>query len=154
MNKRFHDRLVHADRGAEHTGADIRDIGELEQPLNGAVFSVRTMQHGKHDIQPDAGHRRGAARIDLGLRRTPLDGEHSVLAGMRHEVCFAARASGACRFETHMFDDVRRRNCGWRLVGERPAAVLLDADRHRFIPAPVEILDDRCGRGHRHLVLA
>ena len=37
--------LVHADRRGEHAGADVGDVGELEQPLNRAVLAVGSMQH-------------------------------------------------------------------------------------------------------------
>src|SRR3989442_10732929 len=34
FRSRFHRRLVHADRGGEHAGADVRDVGQLEQSLD------------------------------------------------------------------------------------------------------------------------
>ena len=39
-------------------------------------------------------------------------------------------------------------------VGEHPAAVLLDADRHGFVARAIEVLEDGGGRRHRHFVLA
>ena len=36
---------------AKHTRADERDIRELQQALNGAIFAKWTMQNGKDHIQ-------------------------------------------------------------------------------------------------------
>ena len=41
----LHHRLVHADRGRQHAGADVRHVRELEQALHGAVLAVRAVQH-------------------------------------------------------------------------------------------------------------
>ena len=41
---------------AEHAGADIRDVGELEQALNRPVLAVRAVQDGKHDVEAEARH--------------------------------------------------------------------------------------------------
>ena len=51
---------------ASDARADIGDVGELEQPLNRAVFAVGPVQHGKNHVERQAGDRRrrhvGAAR--------------------------------------------------------------------------------------------
>ena len=42
--------LVHAERRAEHAGADVRHAGELEQPLHRAVLAERAVQDRQHDV--------------------------------------------------------------------------------------------------------
>ncbi len=42
--------LVHARRAGQHTRADVRHPGKLEQALDGAVLAVRTVQNGEHDV--------------------------------------------------------------------------------------------------------
>ena len=46
----LHDRLVHRRSGGEHSRADVRDPGQLEQPLQGAVLAVRTVQEREDDV--------------------------------------------------------------------------------------------------------
>ncbi len=43
------DVLVHADRRTEHAGADVGDLGQLQQSLHGAVLTVGAVQHRKND---------------------------------------------------------------------------------------------------------
>ena len=33
-------------------GADVRDVGQLEQPLHRAVLAVRAVQHREDDVEP------------------------------------------------------------------------------------------------------
>ena len=47
----LHDRLVHADRRGEHAGADVGQVGQLEQPLDGAVLAVRAVQDREDDVE-------------------------------------------------------------------------------------------------------
>ena len=63
---RLEDVLVHAERRAEHAGADVRDAGELEQALHRPVLAERAVQHREDDV--DVGERRRdlAARQALG----------------------------------------------------------------------------------------
>ncbi len=46
----LHRDLVHPDRGAEHPRAHVRQAGELEQPLHGAVLAVRTVEQRDHHV--------------------------------------------------------------------------------------------------------
>ena len=80
----LHVRLVHADRGGEHAGADVPDAGHLEHPLDGAVLAPRPVQQREdhvdlaerlrrlrrlvHDEAGRAG-RPGRARSSRGCRR-------------------------------------------------------------------------------------
>ena len=42
-------RLVHRQRRAEHAGPDVGGVGQLEQPLHGAVLAHRAVQQRQHD---------------------------------------------------------------------------------------------------------
>jgi hypothetical protein len=44
-------RLVHAGGGAEHAGADVGDVGEFEEALDGAVFAEGAVEDGEDDVQ-------------------------------------------------------------------------------------------------------
>jgi hypothetical protein len=98
------------------------------------------MEHWKHDIETDAGDRRGASRIRPRVR-TSLDGKHGVFTGMRHKMGFASGADGTGSFEPRLLDDVRggnRRRC---FVSERPPAVLFNADGNGLAMAAVRCDD-------------
>ena len=62
-----------------------------------------------------------------------VDREDRLLARPRDEVHFAPFAHRPRRFEPRLLDHVAGDHHARRLVGERPAAVLLDADRHRLV---------------------
>ena len=57
-------RLVHRQRRAEHAGSDVGGVGELEQPLHGAVLAHRAVQQGQHDGDLVVGVRRPSRRGD------------------------------------------------------------------------------------------
>ncbi len=42
------------DRGGEHARPDIRDVGELEQALHGAVLAVGSVQDRKDHVQRES----------------------------------------------------------------------------------------------------
>ncbi len=42
-------RLVHRQRRAEHAGADVGDVGELEEALHRAVLAHRAVEQGQDD---------------------------------------------------------------------------------------------------------
>ena len=121
--QRLHHRLVHADGRAEHAGADVGHVGELQQPLHGAVLAVRAVEHREDHVDAE-----------------PL----TAAVGSTG----SSASVGACFM--HVRGGERRR----RLAGQRPASVLVDADRNRLVAAAVEMLEDRRGRGDRHFVLA
>ena len=60
---------------------------------------------------------------------------------------------GPRRIEPRLFDDFCRRHGRRRAIGQRPPAVLFDADRHRLVPCAVEVREHRRGRRQRHFVL-
>jgi hypothetical protein len=96
------------------------------------------VQHGKHDIQADAGHfGRG---IDVGAHAA-LDGQHGVFAGVRDQMRFTARTyrscrlrDGACSMTSAAEIDVGA------LVCERPAAVFFNTYRNRLVPTSIQVL--------------
>ena len=46
--------LIHADGGAKHSRADVRQARKFEQALHGAIFAERAVQNGEHDVHCDA----------------------------------------------------------------------------------------------------
>ena len=56
------DVLVHAERGGEDTRADVRDPGELQQALHGAVLAMRAVQQDEHDVERAERSRRAVGR--------------------------------------------------------------------------------------------
>ena len=140
----LHRRLVHPDGRRQDAGADVRHIGELEQPLDRSVFAVRAVQHGKHDVEPEAGH--GRLRCI-----TPIDGQERVATGMRDEMRFL-------RGRVDTIGDAGDHVGGLHHVGraarQRPASVLLDPDRHGFVARRIQVLKDRGRRRQRHFVFA
>src|ERR1043166_3514192 len=65
-----------------------------------------------------------------------------------------APGESAAPLQPRVFDDVRRGNRGGHLLGQRPAAVLLDADGNWLVAAAVEMLEDRAPRCDRHFMRA
>src|SRR5262245_23360074 len=63
--ERLHDVFVHAGRRAQNAGADIGDIREFEQPLNGAIFAKGAMQNGEDHVHVDRAVRCAAKRRSL-----------------------------------------------------------------------------------------
>jgi hypothetical protein len=55
------DRFVHAECGAEHSGADVGNVCELEQPLHRAVLPIWSVKDGEDhvDASADRGSRLG-----------------------------------------------------------------------------------------------
>ena len=47
----LHGVLVHAGGGAEDAGADVGDVGELEEALDGAVFAEGAVEDGEDDVE-------------------------------------------------------------------------------------------------------
>jgi len=60
-HQRLEDVLVHADRGGEHAGTDVRDTGELAEALHGAVLAERAVQDWQDDV--DGAERLGRSRV-------------------------------------------------------------------------------------------
>ena len=123
--------LVHARRTRQHTGTDVRHPGQLEQPLNGAVLAIRTVQYGKDDVH------RGEQ-----LPRPLSQGE---------QFPFAARVGwqrqrGARRSGHLGQPPVGDREGVRTAVGQHPGSAGRDADRDHLEPLGVEVAQDAaCG---------
>ena len=128
-----HDRLelvlVHRERRAEHTGADVGDAGQLEEPLHGAVLAEGAVQDRDDDV--DARKRRGDT---LGWDRQGLD------RGAPVALVELARGAGVERPRLARL--------------ELPFPVAVDLDGDRLVAIRVERLQHGTRRGHRDLVLA
>ena len=113
--KLLHDVLVHAGRGSEHTRADVRDAGQLEQTLYGAILAERPVEDGKDDVQsrlvrgdprPGGPGRQGRriegnklrhGRVNRGRHRLSIfeyRGKEPVRGRARHPTAFASDADG------------------------------------------------------------
>src|SRR5713226_8425454 len=66
--ERLHDVFVHASGRAENSGADVGNVSQFEQPLNGAIFAESSVQHGENDVDVN-GAVGGAAGGSIGLKR-------------------------------------------------------------------------------------
>ena len=75
----LHVVLVHADRGGEDTGADVADARHLEESLDGAVLTPRSVQQWEHDVDLAELVRRlaGLGDGDLTARRVLADDDGS-----------------------------------------------------------------------------
>src|SRR4051812_31355121 len=58
--------LVHRERRARDARADVRDAGELEEALHGAVLAERAVEDGQHDVD---GPERGESTAFRGNRQ-------------------------------------------------------------------------------------
>ena len=47
----LHGVLVHGGGGAEDAGADVGDVGEFEEALDGAVFAEGAVEDGEDDVE-------------------------------------------------------------------------------------------------------
>ncbi len=50
----LHHHLVHGDRGAEHPRSDVRQVRQVEQPLDRPVLPVGTVEQREDDVDPEA----------------------------------------------------------------------------------------------------
>ena len=132
--QRLHRGLVHAGGRGEHAGAHVGHGGQFQQALHRAVFAERSVQHREHDVEAEAGDDR-AFRFALAViaGRPALDGDQRVFARVRDQQRVAAGTWQARRLHALLFDHLRGREGRRGLVGEHPASILLDADRHRLV---------------------
>jgi hypothetical protein len=96
--------------------------------LHRAVFTVRTVQHREHDVEREPA---------TAFSRPAIDRHQRVAARVR--VSALPRRRSTARSPTAR-ESRRRRDERRRRRGQRPAAVLLDADRHRVVASRIEIL--------------
>ncbi|OEI69433.1 hypothetical protein Cus16_0037 [Curtobacterium sp. ER1/6] len=129
--------LVHRQGAREHAVADVRQPGDLEEPLDRAVLAERAVQDREHHVHRDRGDR--AVRVgDDELVRRRRRRERHARAVVRH---------GRQRAVTE-------RPLG-RVVGlQRERAVLRDADRNDRVRRAVDDVHDAAGGDAADLVLA
>ena len=149
-NASFMNALSMPDRRRQHAGADVRHVGELEQPLHRAVLAEGAVQHGKHDVEAEAGH----ARVSSPLSAAAIDRDQRLVGGVGDEVRLASRTDRMRRRQARLLDHFGGGEHRRWPIGQRPAAVLLDADRDRLVARPIEVLEHRGRRRDRHFVLA
>ena len=61
----LHGVFVHAGGGAEDAGADVGDVGELEEALDGAVFAEGAVEDGEDYVDAERGGRTRRGRVQL-----------------------------------------------------------------------------------------
>ncbi len=130
----LHVLLVLADGGGEDARADVRDAGELQEALEGAVLAVRAVEHREDhvDLTEGARHGAGLGQDDLAVGR--VDGEDdAALLGLGEVRDVRQGAVG---------DGHALRGVG----GERPAPVRRDADGQHVVLVPVDGAQDGAGR--------
>ena len=109
-------------------GADVRHVGQLEQPLHGSVLAEGPVEDRQDDVHLAEGRGDGAGR-----------------GGNRQ--CLAGPCPGAC----HRVKGGRDTSVSGR---ELPAPVVADLDLDGLVAGRVERIEDGSGRGDRDLVLA
>ena len=113
----LHHIFVHAGGGAKYARADVRQVSDFQQALDGAVFPERPMQD----------------------REDAVDGPGKGGRGL-HNVGALGRGLDLQRL-------TRRRACEQRLgrVAAEPVALLGDTDRHHFELAWIDGFEDGSG---------
>src|SRR5690606_24764291 len=80
FEKTFGDDLVHRYRRAEYAGTHHGNVKRFQHALNTSVFTVRTVQYGKYDVDLDtiaAGKQREAGVVRIQDRKsTRLNSSH------------------------------------------------------------------------------
>src|SRR5437660_4325372 len=142
----LHRDLVHPDRRGQHAGAHVREVGQLEEPLDRAVFTIRTVQHDHNDVQALTETRgQAACRLDADQRGV----SRGLGLGTVGERLF--HGSGVV---------VRKGDAGLigqsteRVAADDPASIARDPERHDPVTAALESGDDRRRRGEPDFVLA
>ena len=150
----LHHRLVHPDGCGEDAGADIGNVGELEQTLQGAVFSVGAVHDREDQVERQAGDDRVTRVVGPAVVADPaFNREHRLVTRVRDEMQFSCGARGAPGVEPDVLDRVAGRFQCRGALGEDPVAILLNPDGYRLVALAVEIGKDGGRRGERHRVL-
>jgi len=129
----LHGGLVHAGGGAEDAGADIGNVGEFEEALDGAVFAEGAVQDGEDDVK---GLGESAALLDEFSAGVELNG---FAAGL-----FAQGWRGFCFTGEQVLG----------IAGCDPSSLLGDADGDDLVLRLVDGLEDGGGGEEGDLVLA
>lgn len=137
----LHVLLVLSDGGGEDTRADVRDAGQFQETLEGAVLAVGAVQDGEDHVDVAEGlrHRAGLAVEDLAVAGG--DGEDDgALAGLGERVDVGDGALGD-------------RHPRGLVGGEHPAALGGDADGQDVVPGAVDGAQDGAAGDHGDAVL-
>ena len=129
----LHGGLVHAGGGAEDAGADVGDVGEFEEALDGSVFAEGAVEDGEDDVE--------------GL------GEGAVLPG---DIGAGGELDG---FGFGCFEQDWRGFCvageeAMGFAGGEPLALFGDGDGDYFVLLFIDGFEDAGGREEGDFVLA
>ena len=75
----LHHVFVHAGGRAQHAGADVSEVSQLEQALDGAVLAKGAVQHGKDDVHVDG------AIFQAALRDIAFEGRERIARHWRDD---------------------------------------------------------------------
>jgi len=128
LQQLFGDVFVHGDGGAEDSGANEREAGEVEQALNGAVFAKGAVHDGEDDVDALA----AAAAVEADQSGVGRVGAHG------------DALAGAENFGEHFL----------RAGADEPVAFFGDADGNDFVFVGVEAANYRGGGGQGNFVFA
>ena len=131
----LHDVLIHAHSRGKHARTYVRNSRELEQSLNGPVFSERPVENGENHVELSGGVGRAPGGIE---RHKPRPGR-------------VERRGDAPALVEHSGQPVSR---GVPRRADQPTAFARDADEHNFIFGRVERRKHRSRGGQRDFVLA
>ena len=135
----LHGGLVHADGAAEDAGADVGDVCEFEEALDGAVFAEGAVKDGKNGVEG------GGVKVWRGLGFGLLVWDERSGDGIdRGGMCFAG---GEFRGRVAVEQ-------GLGVRAAEPLAGLGDADGNDFVFFAIDGLEDGGGGEERDFVLA
>ncbi len=149
----LHDVLVHARRRAQHTCANVWNIGQLEQALDRSVLAKGSMQNWEDDV-----HVNGAIRGTARRRCIAVEGHHgrsaaSVYGLGRDDHRLAARQHGRAGSSFRVAGSQMPVFVWWLTLQHslsracrQPAAFFGNADGHYFKFILVDGVENRCGR--------
>ena len=100
--------LVHGQAARQHAAPHVGHAGQLEQALQGAILAVRSVQHGKHDVD--------------GGKGLPRRAGHQVAPGLPDSRVAPAQHVGPARAQQ-----------GMRVATEQPTPAAGNADGHDLI---------------------
>src|SRR5690606_24069444 len=126
----FHHDLVHPHRRRENPRPHIGNLGQFQQPLNRAVFPVRSVKHGEHHV--DLLEVQGSQRFFL------------------HQGRRRGRSIFLNRFQQSPFHLAFQKGGG--LIPQLPLSLLVDGDRQHFVFFGVHRTNEGGRRHQRHLV--
>ena len=136
----LHRRLVHADGGGQHAGADVRHVRQLEHSLDGAVLAIGAVQHDDDHVETRAqlrGHPAGGLDAD-----ECVGGERGVGALRAIGEGFLDGAGGVTARQA---DARLRGQRAERIAADDPATVTADPDGDDDMAPMLERRDHRGG---------